>query len=655
MPRKPIDSSEHTLQLGRRGFLGTVAIGAAGTLVTAAPSRAQTAATTNASAAGTPVATLPDAATTAAETAVPLPAGMFVGKTGSDFMVDVIKTLDIDYVAVMPGSTFRALHESVIDYGNNTKPELISCLHEEISVSMAHGYAKVAGKPMLSFVHGVVGLQHASMSIYNAWADRAPVLVVVGNMLDDAEIPPGVDYYHSAQDNAAMVRDFTKWDDMPVSLEHFAESMIRARNIAMTPPFAPTVIVADGELAEREIGDKQPVIPTVTDAFPPVGDPAALAMAAKMLVAAEQPVIIVDRMARSQKGVETLVALAEALGAPVIDLQGRMNMPSRHPLNLSWSANELLPEADLVLGLEVVDLYGTLNRYRDQAKVTTRPILKPRTKIISVDSSSLLMHSNFKDYQRYQAVDLEITGDGEETLPYLLEAIKQAQPSSANVFARTARLQDMSAAMHQRLRLAATYGWDASPISVPRFCMDLYSLIEDDDWALVTPHQFQMHWQIKLWNFTKYYQHIGDAGGYGVGYQGGAALGAAMAHRDAGGRLAVAILGDGELMCNPGSFWTAAHHEIPLLMVMHNNRAYNQELMHIQRMADRHARGIRNAHIGTTITSPNIDYAKLAESMGVWSEGPISDPQQLKPALQRALDIVRQGKPALVDVVSQPR
>jgi acetolactate synthase I/II/III large subunit len=258
--------------------------------------------------------------------------------------------------------------------------------------------------------------------------------------------------------------------------------------------------------------------------------------------------------------------------------------------------------------------------------VTTRPILKPGTKIISVDSSSLLMHSNFKDYQRYQAVDLEITGDGEETLPYLLEAVKQAQPSSANVSARTARLQDMSAAMHQRLRQAATYGWDASPISVPRLCMDLYSLIEDDDWALVTPHQFQMHWQIKLWNFTKYYQHIGDAGGYGVGYQGGAALGAAMAHRDAGGRLAVAILGDGELMCNPGSLWTAAHHEIPLLMVMHNNRAYNQELMHIQRMADRHARGIRNAHIGTTITSrfptrsssnqhynaPSISYGKAS-------------------------------------------
>jgi acetolactate synthase-1/2/3 large subunit len=196
----------------RREFFGTVAAGAVGAFAVTASDLARADAAKPPQG-QPPAAVLPNAATTAQETAPPSPDPITVGKTGSDFMVDVIKTLDIDYVAVMPGSSFRALHESVINYGNNTKPELMSCLHEEIAVSMAHGYAKASGKPMLAFVHGVVGLQHASMSIYNAWADRVPVLVVVGNTLDVPERDPGVEWDHSAQDNAAIVRDFTKWDD----------------------------------------------------------------------------------------------------------------------------------------------------------------------------------------------------------------------------------------------------------------------------------------------------------------------------------------------------------------------------------------------------------------------------------------------------------
>lgn len=637
-------------QIGRRELFGTVAVGVVGAAGAMTPgiASAQTAAPN-------PAVAAPDAATAAAESAPPEQPMVTVGKTGSDFMVDVIKTLDIDYVGVMPGSTFRALHESIINYGNNTKPQLIACLHEEIAVSMAHGYAKVSGKPMLTFVHGVVGVQHASMSIYNAWADRAPVLVVVGNTLNAAERRPGVEWAHSAQDNAALVRDFTKWDDMPMSLESFAESMVRAHEIATTPPCAPTLIVADAELAEHPIEGPQPVIPAVTRAFPPAGDPSAVAAAAEMLAKAKFPVIVVDRLVRSQHGLEMLVELAELLGAPVIDEGARMNMPSQHPLNLTWSAQRILAEADVVLGLEVVDLFGTLNTYLDRIERESAPIPRSGTKIISIGSAMLLTRANYQDFQRFQPVDMDIAADGEQTLPSLLAALKQSKPDPAKVTARTAQLKDAWAKMHQRVREQAAFGWDASPISVPRLCADLYSLIKDDDWALVTPHQLQMHWQTKLWDFKRYYQHIGTAGGHGVGYQAGAALGAAIAHRDAGGRLPVAIFGDGDLMCNPGALWTAAHHQLPLLMIVHNNRAYHQEVMHIQVMCDRHARGIGNAHIGTTITSPDIDFATLAKSMGVWGEGPVSQPEDLVPALQRALAVVRDGKPALVDVVSQPR
>jgi acetolactate synthase-1/2/3 large subunit len=147
---------------------------------------------------------------------------------------------------------------------------------------------------------------------------------------------------------------------------------------------------------------------------------------------------------------------------------------------------------------------------------------------------------------------------------------------------------------------------------------------------------------------------MGGAGGYGVGYGAPAAVGAALANKKHG-RLTVNIQNDGDLMYAPGVLWTAAHHRIPLLNVMHNNRAYHQELMHVQRMANRHNRGVTRAHIGTTIDDPNIDFAILAKGMGVYSEGPITDPKDLGPAIRRAVEVVKRGEPALVDVVTQPR
>jgi len=238
----------------------------------------------------------------------------------------------------------------------------------------------------------------------------------------------------------------------------------------------------------------------------------------------------------------------------------------------------------------------------------------------------------------------------------LLDAVKRALPGKSDaIAARGDKIAKATAAAYDRNRQAATYAWDASPVSVARLCQEIYAQVKNEDWALVTSGGFQSDWPAKLWDFTKSYQHIGGAGGYGVGYSGPSALGAALAHRDAGGRLPVAILGDGELMCCPSTFWTAAHHRIPMLMVMHNNRAYHQEVMHVQRMAVRHGRGVDRAGIGTTMTDPFIDFAKMADSMGVWSKGPISDPKDLAPALKQAIAMVKQGQPALLDVISQPR
>jgi thiamine pyrophosphate-dependent acetolactate synthase large subunit-like protein len=397
-------------------------------------------------------------------------------------------------------------------------------------------------------------------------------------------------------------------------------------------------------------------IPKLAHAAPPQGDTGAVAEAARMLIAAETPVILADRMARTPAGLAHLIELAEALQAPVVDLGGRMNFPSRHPLNQSDRNRALVADADVILGLEVADFYGALHNYRDQIERTSRPVTKPNAKLVSINSNDLYIKGNYQDFQRYPEVDLAIAADAEATLPSLTEAVKRLATDD-----RKRALQDRGSrfqAAHQqsleRARDAAAFAWDASPISTARLSAEVWAAVKDQDWSLVSATTFVSRWPQRLWTFDKHYQYLGNAGGYGIGYGAPAAVGAALANRKYG-RLTVNIQNDGDLMYAPGVLWTAAHHGIPMLNIMHNNRAYHQEVMQVQIMADRHSRGIANCGTGTTITAPNIDFAKLAQSMGMYGEGPISDPKDLGPAIRRALDVVKRGEPALLDVVTQPR
>ena len=574
---------------------------------------------------------------------------------GSDFMVDVLRSLDIEYFCSNPGSSFRALHESIVNYGSNQKPEFITCCHEESSVAMAHGYYKIEGKPIGVLAHGTVGLQHAAMGIYNAYCDRVPVFIVVGNSLDATMRRPGVEWLHSVQDAASIVRDFVKWDDTPISLQHFSESAARAYKIAMTPPMEPVLLVVDSELQERPLADKSKLsVQRATRTAPPQGDSAAVAETAKLLVAAQTPVLIADRAARTAAGMKSLVELAEALQAPVIDQGGRMNFPSRHPLNQSGRARALIAEADVIVGLELTDFWGAVNAYRDQLERSSRRITKTGAKLVSITAGDLYMRSNYQDFERYPEVDIAIAADAEATLPALVEAVKRLVTAGhRNTFQeRGAKLAAAHQTALEQSRVDATYGWDASPISTARLFTEVWAQIRNEDWSLVS--STQSNWPARLWNMDKYYQFIGGSGGAGVGYGAPAAVGAALANKKYG-RFTVNIQNDGDLMYAPGVLWTAAHHRIPLLNVMHNNRAYHQEIMHLQRMANRHNRGIDRAGIGTTIEDPNIDYAKMAQSMGLYAEGPVSNPKDLGPALRRAIAAVKKGEPALVDVVTQPR
>jgi acetolactate synthase-1/2/3 large subunit len=637
--------------VGRRNFLKGATLAGAAALATPVAANTQISGATPAST----KAVVPGPKFAAAETMPPSKDPVTQTTSGGDFMVDVFKTLDVEYLAMNCASSFRGLHEAVLNHGGNTKPEILTCPHEEIAVHMAQGYAKIEGKPMAMICHGVVGLQHATMAMYNAWCDRVPVIVMGGNIIEANKRGTYPEWVHSAIDPSAIVRDFVKWDDQPTSLQHFAESAVRAYKIATTPPMAPVMLSLDAELQENPISDAETLrIPKLSKVIPPQGDAAALAELAKMLVNAETPVIICDRVARTPAGMARLVDLAETLQCAVVDNAGRMNFPSRHPLNQSFR-RAVIGQADVILAMEVNDLWGSLNAFSDRIVRSSRANYKKDAKIVTLGSRDLYMKANYQDFGRYQEADLTIGGDAEASLPMLIEQVKRLiDDGKKSAFGeRGKKLAAAKLAVVERTKSDATIGWDASPITTARMCAEVYGQIKDEDWSLVGA-SIRLSWPHRLWNFDKPYRWNGLSGGFGVGHNLPASLGAALANKKHG-RLTLAFGGDGDFMFVPSTLWTAAHHRIPMLYIVHNNRAYHQEYMYLQAMAARHGRGITNTDIGTTIKDPNVDYATIARGFGVYGEGPIVDPEDLGPALKRAIAMVKTGQPALVDVICDPR
>jgi len=649
-------------KLDRRRFLTAAAVAGASGAVSSGKAGAATAGTAEAPA-RLPSALPPNAHVVAAEAGAPdVPPYASEGRPGSDFMVDVIKTLNIKYLPANPASSYRAIHESLINYGKNSMPEFLTCTHEECGVGIAHGYAKITNKPLMTLCHGTVGLMHATMNVYNAFCDRMPVVILAGNDLDAAHRPPGVPTVHSAQDINAIVRDYTKWDDTPVSAQHFAQSFVRAYQIATTPPYAPVVLSLDDGLATEPVRDfgQKLYIPKFVPTAPPAGEAGAVREAARLLINAERPVIVADRAVNTQRGMNFLVQLAELLQAPMVRERGRLNFPTTHYLGRPAS---VIAQADVVLGLELTDYWATVNKFVDnnaEGVGTITLTIKPGTKLISIGTLQLMTKANYQEFQRFQSVDVPIAGDVEATLPALIEAVKYALTDDRKnmIGQRGEATRKDHEKGRDATRQAAAIAWDASPISTARLCAEIYAQIKDLDWSLVPSSGDVSGWPLRLWPMDKPYHWTGTSGGYGVGWGCPASVGGALANRDEG-RFSVAIQSDGDLMYAPGALWTAARHKIPLLSVMHNNRGYHQEVMHVQRLSNFRNRvanlGNDLGPVGTSIMNPDIEYHKLAQSMGWWAKGPITDPAELGPAIKEAVAVVKSGQPALVNVWTQPR
>jgi thiamine pyrophosphate-dependent acetolactate synthase large subunit-like protein len=646
------------LAVNRRGFLKGAASAAAGAaaIATQVPS-ADAAPAPQAPQGGAPATTAPVPAPSPAQ--LERDAGSVrpptTGNTraavrpGSDLMVQVLKDLGIEYVAANPGSSFEGLQESIINFGNppNVKPEFITALHEESAVTMAHGYGKATGKPMCALLHGTIGIQHAAMSIYQAYYDKTPALLIAGRDL-------GFIAAHSANDMAGMVRSYTKWDATPKTIEESLVAIQRAYNEAITPPCAPTMVVIDIDLQKEEAGSLK--VPAYQAPKISGVDPGQAREIAKGLLDAQNPRINVGRL-RTPDGVKLSVQLAELVGASTgtSATQGPMSFPQRHPLCGPGASTTY----DYTLGLE-------------QAGGTVSLVGPSLATLLSRDPTNIGFGGIAPGVSRAggggggrggrggapagRAVDV----DAEASLPAIIDAVKsQMSPDKQRVIQerrakhatanQEARVDALTRALEQRRA-----GWDASPISTARIYAELWPLIADEDWILASPSNFSGGHNGQLWDHNKPYSYLGGQGAGGMGYGAPACVGAALAAK-ARNQIVINVQTDGDLNYAPGVLWTAQHHQLPMLTVMHNNRAWHQELMFVEYMCGVRGRGTDRGHIGTTLRDPFIDYRMMAAAYGMAGEGPITDPLKLGPALKRGLASVKKGSPYMIDVITQPR
>ncbi len=630
--------------LGRRGFLRGAAVGAvagAAALITGEPpAKAQPLAPAFPDVAPP----TPEQVSRDAEAVQPPAVVRTVQRPGSDLMVQTLKELNLEYVAANPGSTFEGLQESFINYGNppNKTPEFITALHEESAVTMAHGYGKAVGKPMIALLHGTIGIQHAAMSIYQAYYDKTPIVMIAGR-------DRGFIAAHSANDMAAMVRSFTKWDAQPKTLEESLTALQRAYTEAITPPQGPTLVVIDTELQKAEAHDMQ--VPAYRPPQISGIDSSHAGEIAKALLSAQNPKIAVGRM-RTPEGVKAAVQLAELVGActSTAATNGPMSFPQRHRL----CGPGVSKTYDYVLGLEVPGTHAAI-------------IGPDLTTLLNRDSAGIGFGGIAPGGAEERAgrapapkTATPVQADAEASLPLIIAAVKQQMTADQKrlIADRAAKIAD---ANHQARLVelntalqAAAGGWDSSPISTSRVYAELWPLIKNEDWCLGSPSGFSGGHNAQLWDSNKPYSYLGSQGAAGMGYGAPASVGAALAAKSRG-RIVVNIQCDGDLNYAPGVLWTAVHHKLPMLTIMHNNRAWNQEYMFVEYMCGVRGRGTDRGHIGTTLREPFINYAKMAEGYGMASEGPISDPAKLQAAFKRGVDSAKRGEPYLIDVLTQPR
>jgi acetolactate synthase I/II/III large subunit len=575
---------------------------------------------------------------------------------GSDVMVDVLRKLGLRYVSLNPGSSFRGLHDSLVNYGGD-EITMIEVPHEKLALGVAHGYAKVTGEPMAVVLHDLVGLLHGTMGVYYSYIDRVPVIVLGGSGPAAHERRrPNIDWIHSANVQGQAVRPFTKWDHEPRSLASVPTVLGRAYRIAVEEPRGPVYVALDAALQEDRVETPVPLDDLDRIAAPPsllAPEPAALAELARELVTARRPVMVLGYAGRDPASFDVLVELAEVVGIGAIETHWRLNFPNRHPLNVTGS--DALEDADCVLFVDTKDMGKPTQKLESTTRSITSRIADGAC-VIDLGFGDLGISSWSEDYAEALPADLRITADTAVALPQLLELCRRlvtGEPleRAAEREARKADLAERHDATWRGWAEKAAQVADQSPVSTARLAAEVWDVVKEHDWVLTAGTAAE--WALRTWDFDRPHRHPGKQ--LGTATQIGISLGVALAHKGTG-RLVVDLQPDGDLMFDVGALWVAAAYKLPLLTVMFNNRAYYNDWEHQERLARQRGTPVERASIGMAISEPEPDFAAIAKGFGWWAEGPITDPAQVRDAVQRAADhVLATGTPALVDVVCQPK
>jgi thiamine pyrophosphate-dependent acetolactate synthase large subunit-like protein len=551
-------------------------------------------------------------------------------------VADALRATDISYIALNPGASYRGLHDSLVNYLGNERPQLLLCLHEESAVAIAHGYAKVTGKAMAAAVHSNVGLMHATMAIFNVWCDRMPMVVLgATGPVDAVKRRPWIDWIHTARDQGALVRGYTKWDDQPASPLAAREAVLRANWIANTAPRGPTYVNFDAEMQESKLTDAVPPIEAARF-MPPVENvpaPGPIRQAADILRNAKRPVILAGRVSRDLDAWKSRIALAEAVNARVAtDLKVAAAFPTHHPLHvgspgtigMTSQAIDAIREADAILSLDWVDVAGTLK--------SVFGATVPSARIVQVSVDHYLHNGWSMDYQGLPPVDVFIDCEPDVAVPALLAALGPQGSQTT-----TAHKKEFPKLTDDKL-------------TVDHLADALRRAVGDRPTSLT---HVSLSWNGASWAFNHPLDYLGSDGGGGVGGGPGISVGAALALRGSG-RLPVAVCGDGDFLMGVTALWTAAHYRIPLLIVVANNRSFFNDELHQERMARMRNRPVENRWVGQRISEPDIDLAAMARAQGAQGFGPVNSIADLQPTFEKAIAAVESGAIAVVDVRVEP-
>ncbi len=576
------------------------------------------------------------------EVPVEIPVDLGLPEFGSDAVVDLLGKLGYKFIAINPGSSFRGLHDSIVNHHGNKDPKLLLCLHEEVAVSLAHGYAKASTTPIAVAIHDLVGLMHASMAVYDTFVDRTALLILGGSGPRDRYKRRPIDWIHSADSQAQLIREFVKWDDEPSPSSAFVPSVMKAHQIAHSWPYGPTYVSLDCALQEEEVDEqaeldidptRYPSLPTITP------DPVVIAKTAEVLCSTQNPLVIGGRISRIPSISEALESLVEKLGAAYIDERNSVSFPTAHHLNCN-GLDSMIDQADVILSIDVSDLPSLLER-KGSTSAAGKFIID--LSFGDIDAKSWSNNSSLLSPR-----DIHLICDPLLGIRAITKELAKSLDSDS-VQLRTNFIRAKVNEFRKERDADQKRHLDDAPISQVRLVSELWNAVKDIDWLLLLRNT--RTWPEGIWNFTGSGQFLGHSGGGGVGYGPGAMVGGALAAQEQG-KLGVGIIGDGDFLMASSALWTATHYRIPMLMVVNDNNSFYNDEPHQARVAKRRGRPVDNSWIGMRISDPAINISELARSYGCWSIGPIDDPSKLKDAVKQGLKAAVSGKTAVVHVLT---